>query len=103
MVDYSNLKRTHGTRVSQTIDAPIMIFDYLELSEAFAALAVVLIFGVILYSWPLMNSLLVVVLGIAPAIRRRCNKGIFLHWPYRAWGVSLPGLVNPGKDQRYSD
>lgn len=103
MYDYSSLKRQHGVRVSQTIDSPIMIFDYFELSEAFAALAVIMIFGVIIYSWEIMMLLLLLVLGVGPFIRRRNNKGIFLHWPYRKLGVSLPGFINPGESRRYSD
>lgn len=103
MHDYGRIKRQYGNRVSQTIDSPVMIFDYFELSDAFAALFVILVFGVILYSWGLMALLLALVLGVAPIIRRRNNKGIFLHWPYRKFGVSLPGLVNPGEGRRYSD
>jgi hypothetical protein len=103
MYDYSRLKKEHGTQVSQTVDSPIMIFDYFELGDAFVALAIVMIFGVALYSWGLMTVFLILVLGLAPIIRRRNNKGIFLHWPYRKFGVSLPGLVNPGDGRRYSD
>lgn len=103
MLDYGEIRRIHGRRVSQTVDSPITIFDYFELSDAFAALAVVLVFGVLLYSWGIMALLLILVLGIGPVIRRRNNKGIFLHWPYRHLGVSLPGFVNPGQNSRYSD
>ena len=103
MRDYAEIKREHGRRVSQTVDSPITIFDYFELSDAFAALAVVLVFGVLLYSWGLMALLLILVLGVGPVIRRRNNKGIFLHWPYRHLGVSLPGFMNPGRNSRYSD
>ena len=103
MHDYSRLKKDHGQQVSQTIDSPIMIFDYFELGDAFVALAIILIFGVALYSWGIMTLLLGLVLGFAPIVRRKNNKGIFLHWPYRKVGVSLPGLINPGEGRRYSD
>lgn len=103
MREYAEIKRKHGGRVSQTVDSPITIFDYFELGDAFAALGVILIFGVALYSWASMAVLLALVLGVAPIIRRRNNKGVFLHWPYRHLGVSLPGFVNPGKNRRYSD
>jgi hypothetical protein len=103
MHDYLRLKREAGNRVSQTIDSPIMIFDYFELQDGFAALAIILVFGVMFYAWGMMTVLLLLVLGAAPVIRRRNNKGIFLHWPYRQFGVSLPGLVNPGNARRYSD
>ena len=103
MRDYAGIKRTHGSRVSQTVDSPITIFDCFELGDAFAALAVILVFGVALYSWGPMALLLALVLGVGPVIRRRNNKGVFLHWPYRHLGVSLPGFVNPGKGRRYSD
>lgn len=103
MHDYSALRREYGNRVSQMIDAPIMIFDYFQLSDAFAALAVILVFGVLFYSWAVMAILLCLLLVVGPAIRKRNNRGIFLHWPYRQFGVALPGLANPGKGRRYSD
>ena len=104
MHSYRSLKMKHGTRVSQTIDSPILIFDFWELSEGFAALLIFLIFGVIFYSWGLMALLLVLCLGIAPVIRSKNPKGIFLHRPYRKFGMELPGLINPkGDSARYSD
>lgn len=103
MLSYQSLKRTHGTRVSQTIDSPIMIFDFWELSDAFVALAVILIFGLILYSWVLMTALLILVLGVGPVIRRRNKPGIFFHWPYRVLRLSLPGVLNPRGRRKFSD
>lgn len=103
MRDYAEIKRRHGSRVSQTVDSPITIFDHFELGDAFAALAVILVFGVLLYSWGVMTALLVLVLGVGPFIRKRNHKGVFIHWPYRHFGVSLPGLINPGRSRRYSD
>lgn len=103
MHSYQTLKRDHGNRVSQTIDSPITIFDFWELSEAFAALFVVLVFGVIFYAWGLMLLLLLVVLIAAPAIRTRNPRGIFFHWPYKHWGVSLPGLIQPKGRRKFSD
>jgi len=50
-----------------------------------------------------MTALLVIVLGIGPFVRKRNHKGVFIHWPYRHLGVSLPGLINPGRSRRYSD
>ncbi|MGE0175130.1 MAG: hypothetical protein AB7T49_20210 [Oligoflexales bacterium] len=103
MHSYTSMRGKHGNAVSQTIDSPIMIFDYWELGDAFAAIGVVLVFGVLFYEWGLMMALLLLVLGIGPAIRRRNEKGIFLHWPYRKLGVSLPGLINPRGGRTYSD
>lgn len=103
MHSYSSMRIAYGNRVSQTIDSPIMIFDYWELSDAFAAIGVVLVLGVLFYEWGLMLGLLALVLGVGPAIRRRNEKGIFLHWPYRNLGVSLPGLLNPKGRRTYSD
>ena len=103
MYEYSPLKRDHGNKVSQTIDAPITIFDFWELSEAFSALLVILVCGVFFYCWGFMAFLLVVVLWIGPMIRRRNHRGIFFHWPYRHLWVSLPGLINPKGPRRYSD
>jgi hypothetical protein len=100
---YEKIRTNFGSRVSQTIDSPITIFDYWELGDAFAALLVVLIFGVVFYEWVVMLLLLLLVLGIGPMIRRRNDKGVFLHWPYRALGISLPGLINPQGRKTYSD
>ncbi len=103
MHSYDQIRKKFGTRVSQTIDSPIMIFDYWELGDAFAALLVVLIFGVVFYEWAVMLLLLALVLGVGPMIRRRNEKGVFLHWPYRTLGISLPGLINPQGQKTYSD
>ncbi len=103
MHSYETLRRENGNRVSQTIDSPIMIFDYWELSDGFFALLIVLTFGIVLYSWGLMFLGLAISLGVVPAIRRRNNRGIFLHWPYRNFGLSLPGLINPRGRRRFSD
>ena len=103
MFDYGPLRKSHGSMVSQTIDSPIMIFDYFELSDGFAALLTVLVFGVVFYAWDVMFVLLLGILGLAPYIRRRNNRGIFLHWPYRRLGIQLPGLINPGQSKSYSD
>lgn len=103
MFDYRPLKHHHGVRVSQTIDSPIMILDHFELSDAFVAIGIVLIFGVIFYAWGVMMFLLLLFLGLGPVIRNRHPKGIFLHWPYRHLGISLPGLMNPTRKKRFSD
>ncbi len=103
MHDYGPLRKSHGVKVSQTIDSPITIFDFWELSDGFAALVIILVFGVIFYSWGTMCALLLLVLGAGPLIRQRNEKGIFLHWPYRWLGVSLPGLINPKGRRIYSD
>ena len=103
MQSYDQIRKKFGTRVSQTIDSPIMIFDYWELGDAFAALLVVLIFGVVFYEWAAMLLLLALVLVVGPMIRRRNEKGVFLHWPYRTLGISLPGLINPQGQKTYSD
>ena len=103
MHDYAALRTSHGNKVSQTIDAPIMIFDFFELSDAFTALFVVLVFGVVFYAWGAMCVLLALVLGVGPMIKRRHEKGIFMHLPYRWLGIALPGLVNPKGQRTFSD
>lgn len=103
MHSYAGIKLRHGNRVSQTIDTPIAIFDYWQLGDAFAALVVVLVFGVMLYEWLAMIALLLAVLVLGPVIRATNEKGVFLHWPYRHLGVSLPGLINPEGRKHYSD
>lgn len=103
MVDYQTLKKLHGARVSQTIDSPIMVFDFWELSDAFTALVIILVFGVLFYSWGLMTILLLLFLGAGPVIKRRNKPGIFFHYPYRRFWIELPGLVNPRGPRKYSD
>ena len=80
-----------------------MIFDYIEVGDGFLALLVILVFGVIFYSWGTILVLLVLSIGIVPVIRHRNEHGIFLQWPYKQLGTSLPGLMNPKGEQRYSD
>ena len=42
-------------------------------------------------------------LGLGPIIRRRNERGVFFHWPYRNLKMSLPGLINPkGKTKNRS-
>ena len=103
MYRYDSLKVKAGRKVCQTIDEPIKVFDYFELSDVFIALGIVLVFGVLFYEWALMSTLLLLFLGIGPVVKRRNKRGIFLHWPYRYFGMSLPGLINPIRKQRYSD
>lgn len=103
MYSYEPIKKHHGTRVSQTIDSPIMVFDFWELGDAFAALFIILIFGVLFYTWGLMLFLLVLTLGAGPIIKRRNNPGIFFHWPYRHLHVQLPGTLNPKGRRKFSD
>jgi hypothetical protein len=103
MHDYQLLKKLHGNRVSQTIDSPITIFDFWELSDAFAALFIILIFGVLFYSWGVMFLLLLLALGVGPIVKRKNKPGVFFHWPYRHLWISLPGLINPRGRRKYSD
>lgn len=103
MYSYESMREKYGRKVSQTIDSPIMVFNYFEISETFAALFVVLIFGVIFYSWGIMLFFLALTLGFGPVIRRRNKKGVFLHWPYRYINMSLPGIINPKGSRKYSD
>jgi hypothetical protein len=103
MHDYATLKKLHGSSVSQTIDAPIMVADFWELSDAFLALFIVLVFGVLAYAWTATALLLLGCLIIVPLIKRRHHRGVFLHWPYRNLGMTLPGLVNPRGRRKFSD
>ena len=103
MYSYESMRKKSGTKVSQTIDSPIMVFDYFEIVELFAALLILLIFGVVFYSWGIMILLLLLTLGLGPVVRRRNKKGIFFHWPYRHLKMSLPGIINPKENKKYSD
>ena len=103
MHDYSELKQKYGRKVSQTIDSPITVFDFWELSDVFLGLLIILIFGIIAYSWITMLVLLLIFLVIGPFVKKINNKGIYLHWPYKNLGMNLPGLLNPGGKKRYSD
>lgn len=75
------LKARFSSPVSQTIDSPIMVFDFWELSDVFIALFIILIFGVLFYSWGTMFTLLVLCLGAGPVIKRKYPKGIFFTGP----------------------
>ena len=103
MHTYSLLKQAHGHRVSQTIVSPILIFDFWELSDAFVALAIILLFGVLFSTWGLLVFLLALTLGAGPVIRRRNKPGVFFHYPYRKRLINLPGLINPRGPRKFSD
>ena len=81
-----------------------MVFDFWELSDVFIALFIILIFGVLFYSWGTMFTLLVLCLGAGPVIKKKYPKGIFFHWPYARFHMDLPGLNNPrGSNRQFSD
>jgi hypothetical protein len=101
--DYTELRRTLGRQVSQTLDSPITLFDVWELSEIFVALFLILVLGVLFYEWFLLCLSLVVTLVGLPYVRRNYNKGMPFHYPYRRFKMHLPGLVNPGMRRRVSD
>ncbi len=103
MHDYTELKKTHGSRISQTLDSPIMFADIWELSEILWSLTAILIFGILFYSWILMSLSLLWTLILSPIFKKSKNKGFILHYPYRKFGMSLPGLVNPKGNRKYSD
>lgn len=103
MYDYSILKRNLGRAVGQTLDSPITLFDYWELSELFVALFLILIFGVLFYEWFLLCLLLALTMIGLPWVRRNFNKGMIFHFPYMRFGMRLPGLVNPGSQRSMSD
>ena len=97
------MRDNYGSRVSQTVDSPIMVLDFFELSDVFIAVAIVMFFGVIMYAWFLMFAALFVALVVLPIIKRKNPKGFLLHWPYKVLGMSLPGLINPGTRRKYSN
>ncbi|NRA46114.1 MAG: hypothetical protein HRU09_14270 [Oligoflexales bacterium] len=103
MHNYEEMRKKYSRKVCQTVDTPIMVFDIFMLGEIFVALGSLTIFGIIIYSWQLMFLSLFITLGVIPAIRRRNNRGIFLHYPYKRFGMNLPGIVNPRGNKIYSD
>ena len=103
MHDYENLKHKYGSSVPQVIDTPILVLDYFTLGEVFSSLGAMFFFGVVLYSIPMVFISCVLILGIAPVIRKKNKRGVFLHYPYKRFHMSLPGLVNPKGHRKYSD
>ena len=102
MHDYSEIKDKLGRKVSQTIDSPITVFEFWELSDVFIAL----------YHSNFRSHFLLMVdnvysagffLVIGPIIKRRNNRGVFLHWPYSRLNMSLPSLINPKGKRKFSD
>jgi len=100
---YELIERNHSIKVSQTINDPIMIADYLELGEAFALLVAILFFAVIVFSWKCLLFSVAFIAIVSPWARKNFNRGIYLHWPYQVFGMSLPGLFNPKNKFGYSD
>ena len=103
MYDYKELKKTYGCRVSQTLDTPIMFAEFWELNDILLALVSILTFGLLFYSWSLLILSLIWNLILGPYIKKKSHRGSLLHWPYRHLGMTLSGLVNPGKNKNYSD
>ncbi len=103
MHDYSKLRRSHGSKISQTLDSPIMFADFWELSDIMLCLASILIFGLLFYSWKLLMISILWTLVVNPKIKKKSNRGILLHWPYRVFGLQLKGLMNPKGNKQYSD
>ena len=103
MLDYEGLRKTAGRPVSQTLDAPITVFDIWELTDVFVALAMILIFGVLFYEWGVLVVLLALTLIGLPYVRKNFPKGMVFHYPYRRFGMSLPGLFNPYGRTKMSD
>ncbi len=103
MYDYEKVKKDHGIQVSQTVNDPITLGDYWDLYDVYGALLVVLAFGLVFYQWSLMVLGLIVVIAVIPSIKQKNNRGIFLHYPYKRFQMTLPGLVNPKGDKVYSD
>jgi hypothetical protein len=77
MYSYEEIKRQHGRKVSQTIDSPITVFQFWELTDVFIGLFIILIFGVIFYSWWTMFILLGLFLGAGPYIKREKQQRYF--------------------------
>ena len=103
MHSYKELRKSNGSRISQTLDSPIMFADLWDLSDILTCLASILIFGLVFYSWVLLLLSLIWTLIANPMIKRKFNRGFLLHLPYRLLNMKLNGLVNPGKGQRFSD
>lgn len=103
MYSYKDMKTNYASRVSRTIDAPILVLEYWEFSDALLALIIILVFGVVFYSWGLMFFLLFICLVIGPIIKKKNKPGIYFHFPYRYFGISLPGMINPMGRNKYSD
>jgi len=103
MHDYSELKRKQGHAVNQTLDAPIIIFEFWEIGEIFFALFLILVFGVLFYEWLLMTVLLGMTLIGLPYLRRNFNKGMVFHYPYSRFKMTLPGLIQPRGKRIVSD
>lgn len=103
MHDYTELKKKNGERISQTLDSPIMFADIWELSEIMLALAAILIFGIVFFSWILMTLSLVGILVVSPILKRTNNKGFLFHYLYKKFGMSLPELINPRGNRKFSD
>ncbi len=103
MHHYEDMRAKYSKPVCQTVDSPILVFDYFELGEMFVALITLLIFGIIITSWKLIILSLFTTLGVFPVLRRRNTKGYIIHWPYKHFNMNLPGLTNPKGNKKYSD
>lgn len=102
MNNYDSMKYKHSKKVCQTLNNPIMVLDYFELGDVMVSLAVLMFFGIVIYSFLFSVIGLTLSLGVIPSVKKRFPKGILFHIPY-LYGMSLPGIINPGNDPLFSD
>lgn len=100
---YYQLRVAHGRAIAQTLDSPVLVMDYWELTDVYATLIVVIVGGLIMAQWLLTLIMLVTVLGVVPSVRKNNEKGFLYHWPYKQLGIELRGITNPQRRSAYSD
>ena len=100
---YESVKEKHGKAICQTIDQRIIILDFWDLWDLGGMLLTLLFVGVILYSWWIMILMILVQGMLIPSIKKRNNRGVFLHCFYRKFKVELLGMMNPKGRRKFSD
>ncbi len=103
MYSYQEMKSKHSRSVSKTLDEPIMFLDKWDLQDLSLCLGIILVFGIFLYNWTLMFTLLLVALFYVPHVKKKNNKGVFIHKAYKKLNVNLLGFINPKGRRKYSD
>ena len=103
MYCYQEMKLKHSKRVCKTLNDPIMFLDKWDLMDLFLCLLIILVFGVLFYHWTLMFILLFIAMTYIPYVKKKNNKGVFIHFAYRHLKVNLLGFINPKGRKKYSD
>ena len=79
MYDYRQVKREHSKPINKVLSEPTMVFDFLEVKEAFFGIFCFLYFGIIETRPMLLLAILAGLIFIWPPFREKIPRGFIIH------------------------